>query len=161
MSSVNRQSSIALAVSCKLVVSVPSGFRTVVILLYYLVLPAASLCTCDRGFTEAAKLQYSFQEVDFAFFISASHVLLASIYASFLLSLSSSSFLVLWYSLLLAFTFFLIAVSRVVQHGAGFFLLLFIGFGCRKVLLQAEIMASSINSILCSISTSLPIASDR
>ena len=127
-----------------------------------LVLPAASSYTCDHGFIEAATLQYSYQEVDFVFLISAWYALLASIYVAFLLSLSASSCLVLRYNLVLTFTFFRITVRPTVHHGTDFFVLLLLTVcECFKVLLHAVWMASSINSIFCSRSFPVSITVDR
>jgi hypothetical protein len=51
----------------------PSGFRSVVISIFFLFFPAASLYDAFQGLASAVKLQYSFHDLVFSLFIVAAY----------------------------------------------------------------------------------------
>jgi hypothetical protein len=60
--------SITFIVSSTLNVSVPSGFRSVVMILLVRTFPVASLHNSGHGFEDDVTLQYSFHELSFSLF---------------------------------------------------------------------------------------------
>ena len=122
-------------------VSVPSGFRSVVIVLLLRTFPFASLYTWDHGLKDGVTLQYLFHELNFSFLLSKWYFFFSSKCLCFLLSLNSSLFIVLWYSLN-AFILFRIIVRLSVHQGTDFFFVLFPVIIVLKVLLHADCIAS-------------------
>jgi hypothetical protein len=106
------------------VFSQSSGFVREVIIHLVRIFPDASLYTCFHGFVDVVMLQNSFHDFIFSCFIPACYFLLSSVYFCFPPSLSFSSYLVLWYSILQVFIRFRI-ILRLSVHQGTYFLLLF------------------------------------
>ena len=78
LSSGVKYSRISLRVSGDSIVSEPSGFRSVVIFVFFFLYPDASLYTAFQGLASVVRVHYSFHDLVFSHFIVAVYFTLGS-----------------------------------------------------------------------------------
>jgi len=111
--------SISFIVSFISAVSDQLCFRSVVICVFLLLLPAANLYTWFQGLANVVMLLYSFHALIFSFLMVAAYRAFPSKFGVLRCSLSSSLFPVLWYLRLKSLVLFLIIINSSVHQGIG------------------------------------------